>query len=71
MTWLPCGRLNRKKFSSMLTIIKLRMDYSGLSLNYDAYKANGGELSKLKYIKAARQAIRKAIEEDIIPLMSF
>lgn len=45
--------------------------YSGLSLNYDVYKTNGGELSKLKYLKAARQAIRKAIEEDIIPLMIF
>ncbi|MBD9230922.1 MAG: hypothetical protein EGQ38_02940 [Dialister sp.] len=50
---------------------KVEDDYSGLSLNYDAYKANGGELSKLKYLKAARQAIRKAIEEDIISLMSF
>lgn len=50
---------------------KVEDDYSGLSLNYDAYKANRGELSKLKYLKAARQAIRKAIEEDIISLMSF
>lgn len=50
---------------------KVDDDYSDLSLNYDVYKTNGGELSKLKYLKAARQAIRKAIEEDIIPLMIF
>lgn len=50
---------------------KVDDDYSDLSLNCDVYKTHGGELSKLKYLKAARQAIRKAIEEDIIPLMSF
>lgn len=50
---------------------KVDDDYSDLSLNYDVYKTHGGELSKLKYLKAARQAIRKASEEDIIPLMSF
>lgn len=50
---------------------KVEDDYSDLSLKYDAYKANGGDLSKLKYIKADRQSIRKAIEEDIIPLMIF
>lgn len=46
---------------------KVDDDYSDLSLNYDVYK----KLSKLKYLKAARQAIWKAIEEDIIPLMIF
>lgn len=50
---------------------KVDDDYSDLSLKYNAYKANGGDLSKLKYIKAVRQSIRKAIEEDIIPLMIF
>lgn len=50
---------------------KVDDDYSDLSLNYDVYKTNGGDLSKLKYIKAVRQSIRKAIEEDIILLMIF
>ena len=50
---------------------KVDDDYSDRLLKYDAYKVNGGDLSKLKYLKAARQAIRKAIEEDIIPLMIF
>lgn len=50
---------------------KVDDDYAEIALDYDNYKAKGGELSKLKYLKAARQAIRKGVEEDICPLMSF
>lgn len=50
---------------------KVDDDYVDITLNYDAYKADEGELSKLKYLKAARQSIREAVEKDIVPLMSF
>lgn len=52
-------------------ITKANANFSDISLNYDTYKANGGNLSKLKYLKAARQAIRETIEEEILPLMNF
>lgn len=55
----------------MLTIKKLRMIIQAYHWITMHTKPMGGELSKLKYLKAARQAIRKAIEEDIISLMSF
>lgn len=50
---------------------KVDDDYVDITLNYEVYKETGGTLSKLKYLKEARQSIRKAIEEDIIPLMGF
>lgn len=50
---------------------KVDDDYVDITLNYDAYKADEGKLSKLKYLKAARQSIREAVEKDIVPLMSF
>lgn len=50
---------------------KADTNFSDLSLDYDAYKANGGELTKLKYLKTARQAVRQTIEDDILPLMNF
>lgn len=50
---------------------KVDDDYVDITLNYDAYKADEGKLSKLKYLKAARQSIREAVEKDIVPLMNF
>lgn len=42
-----------------------------INLDYDKYKLSGGTLSKLKFRKAAREAIRQCIEEEVLPLRDF
>lgn len=46
-------------------------DLMDLKLDYQAYKANGGTLFKLKYLGAARAEIKKAIREEIRPILEF
>lgn len=46
-------------------------DFMDLTLNFDVYKAKGGEVRKLKYLSTARKDIKATIEAEIVPLMNF